>query len=147
MVEGLSERIVSREEHQRLHELLHTLCVRLPTDFEPYGQRSRETDWAPDCFTFKGETLCHAIRATFERRRTPVSVETPTALTPTFYENMDKIAQWNGFLRKGRIDVERKSLAEVAEAWREFLMPQASAAAKGEEFGQVWKIEGLWLPA
>ncbi|HEU4597987.1 MAG TPA: hypothetical protein VFS10_22865 [Pyrinomonadaceae bacterium] len=49
MAEGLSKRTVSREEHRRLHELLHTLCVRLPTDFEPYGQRSRETDWAPDC--------------------------------------------------------------------------------------------------
>lgn len=38
-----------REEHGRLHELLLTLCTRLPTDFEPFGQRSRETDWGPDC--------------------------------------------------------------------------------------------------
>jgi predicted nucleotidyltransferase component of viral defense system len=98
-------------------------------------------------FTFEGEMLCRAIRATFERRGTPVSAETPTALTPTFYENADKIAQWNGFLRKGHIDAERKSLAEVAEALREFLMPPASAAAKGEDFGQVWKAAGPWLPA
>jgi hypothetical protein len=49
MAEGLSKRAISREEHRRLHELLHTLCISLPTDFEPYGQRSRETDWGPDC--------------------------------------------------------------------------------------------------
>jgi hypothetical protein len=49
MSEGLSKRTITREEHHRLHELLHTLCVHLPTDFEPYGQRSRETDWGPDC--------------------------------------------------------------------------------------------------
>lgn len=49
MSESLSKRTVSREEHRRLHELLHTLCVNLPTDFEPYGRRSRETDWGPDC--------------------------------------------------------------------------------------------------
>lgn len=29
--------------------MLHTLCVNLPTDFEPYGQRNRKTDWGPDC--------------------------------------------------------------------------------------------------
>lgn len=49
MCEGLSKRIVSRKEQHRLHELLHTLCPHLPTDFEPYGQRSRDTDWGPDC--------------------------------------------------------------------------------------------------
>lgn len=46
MSNELSRREMSREEHNRLHELLHTLCVHLPTDFEPYGQRSREEDWA-----------------------------------------------------------------------------------------------------
>lgn len=31
------------------HELLWTLVKRLPSDFEPYGQRDREDDWGPDC--------------------------------------------------------------------------------------------------
>jgi PemK-like, MazF-like toxin of type II toxin-antitoxin system len=31
------------------HELLWTLAKRLPSDFEPYGQRDREDDWGPDC--------------------------------------------------------------------------------------------------
>ena len=49
MGEELSKRTLSRDEQQRLHELLHTLCAHLPTDFAPYGQRSREGDWGPDC--------------------------------------------------------------------------------------------------
>jgi hypothetical protein len=31
------------------HQHLLTLMVRLPTDFEPNGDRSRETDFGPDC--------------------------------------------------------------------------------------------------
>jgi hypothetical protein len=49
MSNKLSNREMPREEHDRLHELLHTLCVHLPTDFEPWGERSREKDWGPDC--------------------------------------------------------------------------------------------------
>lgn len=33
------------ELHQRLLEIVQ----RLPSDFEPYGGRSREDDWGPDC--------------------------------------------------------------------------------------------------
>jgi hypothetical protein len=30
----------------RTHDLLHTVCRHLPTDFEPYGKRERN---GPDC--------------------------------------------------------------------------------------------------
>lgn len=33
------------EMHQHLLSLVH----RLPSDFEPYGNRSRDEDWGPDC--------------------------------------------------------------------------------------------------
>jgi hypothetical protein len=46
---GLSKRTLTRDEQRGLHELLHTLRVSLPTDFEPFGKRSREEDWGPDC--------------------------------------------------------------------------------------------------
>jgi hypothetical protein len=49
MSNEVSRREMSREEHHWLHELLLELCTPLPTDFEPYGRRSRETDWGPDC--------------------------------------------------------------------------------------------------
>jgi hypothetical protein len=34
------------EVGETLHDLLHTVCRHLPTDFEPYGKRERN---APDC--------------------------------------------------------------------------------------------------
>lgn len=98
-------------------------------------------------FAFDGATLCRSIKATFERRGTPLPTDPPSALKSTFYENPEKIAQWNGFLRKGHIEAEGKSLAEVAGALRVFLIPPASAAAGDEDFSRVWKASGPWLPA
>lgn len=49
MGDRLSKREISREEQRRLHELLLELCTPLPTDFEPWGRRSRDEDWGPDC--------------------------------------------------------------------------------------------------
>jgi hypothetical protein len=31
------------------HEPLHEIVKKLPSDFEPWGERSREEDWGPDC--------------------------------------------------------------------------------------------------
>ena len=31
------------------HDTLHGILRKLPSDFEPWGQRSRENDWGPDC--------------------------------------------------------------------------------------------------
>lgn len=31
------------------HDALHGILRKLPSDFEPWGQRSRENDWGPDC--------------------------------------------------------------------------------------------------
>jgi hypothetical protein len=31
------------------HQRLHSVVKRLPSDFEPYGQRSRDDEWGPDC--------------------------------------------------------------------------------------------------
>jgi hypothetical protein len=33
----------------KMHETLQQILIKLPSDFEPYGQRSRETDFGPDC--------------------------------------------------------------------------------------------------
>ena len=31
------------------HDALHSILEKLPSDFEPYGKRSRDHDWGPDC--------------------------------------------------------------------------------------------------
>jgi len=106
-------------------------------DFYDVWQLSRQ-------FDFDGSVLSRAIKATFERRGTPVPAETPLALTPTFYEDSQKKAQWNGFLGKGRLDVAGKSLGEIAVSLREFIMPPATAVQQGEEFDEMWDAGGPW---
>ena len=32
-----------------MHDHLHKIVIQLEQDFEPFGKRSRETDWGPDC--------------------------------------------------------------------------------------------------
>jgi hypothetical protein len=32
-----------------LHEHLLAIVRKLPTDFEPWGQRDRDAEWGPDC--------------------------------------------------------------------------------------------------
>jgi len=32
-----------------INNQLFTTVKQLPSDFEPFGERSRETDWGPDC--------------------------------------------------------------------------------------------------
>lgn len=49
MSADLFQRRLSKDEHRGLHRLLLELCPKLPTDFEPYGRRSRDEDWGPDC--------------------------------------------------------------------------------------------------
>lgn len=32
-----------------IHQHLLNIVKKLPSDFEPYGKRSRDEDWGPDC--------------------------------------------------------------------------------------------------
>ena len=60
--------------------------------------------------SFSGEILAGAIRATFERRRTPVPEILPLALTPEFATLGAKLAQWRGFLSKSGVSSAPREL-------------------------------------
>lgn len=91
-----------------------------------------------------GKTLLsQAIQATFERRRTPLPLDSPTALTDSFARDQTKQTQWNAFVRKGRI-VEKVPFGEVVELLRMFLMPPTLAAARDEGFKFDWPAGGPW---
>lgn len=75
---------------------------------------------------FKGDALPHAIRATFDRRATPIPVDLPDALTNAFATDAAKQAQWASFV--ANVAVKPRSLAEVTADLAAFLMPQAIAA-------------------
>lgn len=92
---------------------------------------------------FEGVTLARAIAATFGCRATPLPQEVPPGLTDEFYEDPAKQAQWSAFVRKGRLDVESKTLVEVVTELGTFLMPPAIAAGAGKQFRKRWR-EGKW---
>ena len=67
-------------------------------------------------FEFQGPMLCQAIRATFERRRTPVPAEVPLALSPSSSRTERKQAQWRAFVGKGKLDTGGAGLDEIVDA-------------------------------
>lgn len=96
---------------------------------------------------FEGPTLADAIAATFARRRTPLPTAPPSALTPEFSEDRSKQAQWDAFVRRGRLDVGKTALGDVVALLREFLLPPTFAIAAGEPFDMRWPLGGPWQPA
>ena len=97
-------------------------------------------------FEFQGPLLCQAIRATFERRRTPVSAEVPVALSPEFAQDRVKQTQWQAFVGKSKLETNGDGLVEVVAVLHDFLMPAAQAIATGRVLEQVWPASGPWQP-
>lgn len=59
------------------------------------------------------ESLGLAVRHTFAKRGTPVPAELPVGLTETFSSDPAKLAQWDGFVRKSKLNAP--PLAEVVD--------------------------------
>src|SRR5207247_2996781 len=94
---------------------------------------------------FDGETLAAAIRATFDRRGTPIPSELPLALSDAFAGDAEKQAQWNAFLKRGQLDNVPASLAVMTERLATFLLPAARAAASAAAVRQrCGRGEGGW---
>jgi len=94
-------------------------------------------------FEFDGALLARAIRATFERRGTPLPAALPVALTPAFAADPTKKTQWSGFVRKADVR-DASSLAETIEAVAAFAGPPLTAAAQDDRHGATWRPGGPW---
>jgi hypothetical protein len=94
-------------------------------------------------FEFDGDLLVRAIRATFERRRTPLPAGLPIALTPAFGEDSVKLTQWSAFVRKSGGE-EIGSLAQVLAAISAFVERPLSAAGSTSVLGARWLPGGPW---
>ena len=95
-------------------------------------------------FRFEGVTLSRAIKATFDRRRTPLPIESPLALTAEFSEDASKQAQWKAFIRKGKLKTSEETLVDIIAILQNFLMPPTQAVAQGKKFELIWSPSGLW---
>lgn len=93
---------------------------------------------------FDGAVLAEAIRATFERRRTPLPETTLIALTPAFHSAEAKQAQWTAYTRKARVRGEMPALDVVAEHIAAFAMPVFAALVARETVTARWPAAGPW---
>ena len=88
-------------------------------------------------FDFDGPTLCEAIEKTFERRGTHLPEGEVVALGRKFSGNLQKQAQWAGFIRRTKLrDVP--TLSEIVDALRAFLLPPMRALSGDEPFRFKW---------
>jgi predicted nucleotidyltransferase component of viral defense system len=95
-------------------------------------------------FEFDGELLVRAIRATFERRGTPVPTKLPAGLSSEFAEDAQKRTQWTAFLRKTGA-VQPQSLESVIAEVRRFAEQPLSATAGLQPPPRRWPPGGPWL--
>lgn len=94
-------------------------------------------------FPFDGDQLVAALRATFERRGTPLPTGTPTALGAEFASDPGKRAQWSGFKRKSAIE-DAGGLTEVLAEVAAFVSPPLVAARSGSPWPGRWPAGGPW---
>ena len=94
--------------------------------------------------TFLMSRLRRAVEATFERRKTVLPAERPTALTETFLKDKGKSDQWRAFLSRMELSRDLIDLNAVGEIIAGFLMPAIDAARNGSKEEQEWPAKGPW---
>jgi hypothetical protein len=97
-------------------------------------------------FEFDGQRLATAVRATFDRRETPLPAEPPVGMSPAFAHDPAKQKQWSAFVARSRLLEQPEGLTEVIGKLREFLWPVIGAAASGQALGS-WSPAGGWIAA
>ncbi|MEE9266579.1 MAG: nucleotidyl transferase AbiEii/AbiGii toxin family protein [Gammaproteobacteria bacterium] len=95
-------------------------------------------------FRFDGERLARAIAATFERRSTPTDAALPTALTPRFFADEARAAQWRTYLARNGLPGAPADFDSVGELIRQFLGPVWSGLAGHVAFTSNWPPGGAW---
>ncbi len=93
---------------------------------------------------FEGEVLAAAVRATFERRRTPIPAALPVALTPEFAAIPGKQTQWQAFLRKSGLASAPVQFGETVARIAAFLVPVIGAARDASAIDHAWPAGGPW---
>jgi predicted nucleotidyltransferase component of viral defense system len=79
-------------------------------------------------YIFEARTLRDSIQSTFDRRNTPVPVETPLALTSEFAEDSTKKAQWTAFVKKGKLLADESlDLNQIVPGIEKLIMPALAA--------------------
>lgn len=93
---------------------------------------------------FSGSELSQAIRSTFDRRQTGVSVMPPAALTAKFHSEPVHVRQWVAFVRRIGEPALANEFSQVVADLAEFLMPVAKAVSTSAGYPVRWEPLGPW---
>lgn len=95
-------------------------------------------------FRFERSTLVAAIRATFERRATPIVEETPVALRATFYADSTRAVQWRAYVTRSGMTGVPQDFAAIGERIISFLQPVWDVLKVSDEPRREWSSEEGW---
>lgn len=95
-------------------------------------------------FSFVGDTLTRSIAATFERRKTAIPDAQPVALTPAFFADENRAAEWRAYLQRNGLPGAPADFSLVGERLRGFLGEPLRRLGDGTGFRRTWPPEGPW---
>jgi hypothetical protein len=95
-------------------------------------------------FHFERTTLVHAVKATFERRRTPVQAELPEALAAPFYADQSRATQWRAYVTRNGLSDAPADFSQVGERIIAFLHPIWDAIVSDDATAADWQDGGPW---
>lgn len=93
---------------------------------------------------FDGALLTEAIASTFRRRRTDIPQQVPVALTAEFWENPQKLAQWNAFMGRNAMQKPWPSLRSTIEQVAMLVAPVLYDISHGTSRKQMWHPSNGW---
>lgn len=95
-------------------------------------------------FHFERTTLVQAVRATFDRRRTPVRAAIPAALAAPFYSNESRASQWRAYVTRNNLPDAPADFAQVGDRIVAFLRPLWADLDSGSATSGDWQGGGPW---
>jgi len=98
-------------------------------------------------FDFDGNTLADAVRATFAHRGTDLpAAGIPMAFTPEFYEDQNKLKQWNAFCNRNKSYIQPIEFKDIVARLASFLVPVIESILQQRTFASTWTPMSGWQP-
>lgn len=92
--------------------------------------------------SFHLDNLCAAVKATFDRRKTALPTDLPTALSSEFVKKQHP--KWKAFLKKNSISEPDTTMYEVVDRLKEFLWPVVEELHRGHFRTLKWEPSEGW---
>ncbi|MBL8862889.1 MAG: nucleotidyl transferase AbiEii/AbiGii toxin family protein [Planctomycetes bacterium] len=97
-----------------------------------------------NAFQFDRNTLVRAVRATFERRRTPIDAAMPAPLTAPFYASAGRMPQWQAYVTRNGLAGAPTDFQQVGDLLARFLQPVWESLGDAAESAGDWPPGGPW---